>query len=419
VQGLENPQALTLASAGTSYYQATYNNFAPRVGIAYQLSDRQSWERVLRGGIGIFYDMGTGSLANGSVSFPYLRREVFSNVAYPLEPSLTEPLPFSLTPPVGRIRASDPRLRLPYTLQWNVTVEQSLGPKRLISASYVGAVGHRLLRLELLNNPNPDFGQVFITTNGASSSYHALQIQFQRRLSRRLQSQIAYTWAHSIDNSSNDSFANPLSAIIDSRFDRASSDFDIRHSLVGALTYNVPTPPLGTLVKHLLRNWSVDGILTTRSAAPVDVFYRRDLGFGPFNFRPDLVAGLPLYIDDASFPGGRAINRAAFTVPQTARQGTLSRNALRGFPLAQLDLALRRHFDLTERMNLQFGADIFNFFNRPNFGDPVGDLGSSLFGRSTAMLGRSLGSNVGSVGLNSFYQLGGPRTIQMSLKLQF
>ena len=89
------------------------------------------------------------------------------------------------------------------------------------------------------------------------------------------------------------------------------------------------------------------------------------------------------------------------------------------FPLRQLDLALRRRFALTERMNLQFATDIFNLFNHPNFGDPVGDLGSGLFGRSTAMLGSSLGSNVGSVGLNSAYQTGGPRSIQMSLKLQF
>src|SRR5207253_7119134 len=100
------------------------------------------------------------------------------------------------------------RLRLPLTMQWNVTFEQSLGSKRSFSASYVGAVGRRLLRLELENNPNPDFGQVFVTTNGASSSYHALQLQFQRRLSRSLQSHIAYTWSHSIDNASNDSFAN-------------------------------------------------------------------------------------------------------------------------------------------------------------------------------------------------------------------
>jgi hypothetical protein len=418
-QGLANPQTLTLSPAGTPYYQATYNNFAPRLGVAYQLSDRQGWERVLRGGFGIFYDLGSGSLANGAVSFPYLRRKVLSNVSYPLEPSSNEASTFSLNPPVGRIRASDPRLRLPYTMQWNLTIEQSLGSKRTFSASYVGAVGRRLLRLELLNNPNPDFGQVFVTTNGARSSYHSLQLQFQRRLSRSLQSHIAYTWSHSIDNASNDSFANPPSALLDSRFERASSDFDVRHSLAGAITYSIPAPPFGAFAKGLLHNWFVDGILTARSASPVDVFYRRDLGFGPFNFRPDLVPGVLLYLNDLSFPGGRAINREAFIIPQTERQGTLGRNALRGFPVAQLDVALRRRFALTERINLQLGAGIFNLFNRPNFSDPIGDLGSGLFGRSTAMLGRSLGNNVGSVGLNSIYQTGGPRTIQLSMKLLF
>ena len=244
-----------------------------------------------------------------------------------------------------------------------------------------------------------------MTTNGASSSYHALQLQFQHRLARGLQSHIAYTWSHSLDNASNDSFANPPAALFEPRLERASSDFDVRHSFAGAITYDLPALPFGAL---LLRGWSVDGIINARSAAPVNIFFRRDLGFGPFDFHPDLVPGVPLYLNDPSFPGGRAINRAALIIPQAARQGTLGRNALRGFPFAQLDLALRRRFKLTERI-----------FNRPDFGDPVGDLTSGLFGLSTAMFGRSLGSNVGSVGLNSVYQAGGPRTIQMSLKLQF
>ncbi len=419
VQGLDDPVALTLAPPDTPFYRATYNNFAPRLGAVYQLSERRGWETVVRGGFGVFYDLGSGSLANAAVSFPYLRRRVLSNVSYPLDSSLTEPPPPSLAPPVSRIQASDPLLRLPLTMQWNVGFEQSLGPKRSLSVSYVGAVGRRLLRQELLLNPNPNFEQLFITTNKAASTYHALQLQFQRRLSRSLQSHLAYTWSHSIDNSSNDSSANPRSTIINSNLDRASSDFDVRHSFAGAITYNIPTPPFGAFGKRLVSNWSVDGILIGRTAAPVDVFLTRDIGFGPFNFRPDLVPGVPLYLKGSSFPGGQAINREAFTIPQSERQGTLGRNTLRGFPLRQLDLALRRRFVVTEKMNLQFRMDVFNVFNRPNFGDPVSDLNSGLFGRSTAMFGRSLGSNVGSVGLNSAYQSGGPRSGQLTLKLLF
>src|SRR5205085_2477814 len=349
VQGLDDPQTLALAPAGTPYYRATYTNFAPRVGVAYQLSERQGWERVVRGGFGVFYDLGTGSLANAAVSFPYLRRRVLANVAYPLDASLLEPPAPSLAPPVGRIHAADPHLRLPLTMQWNITLEQSLKANRSLSVSYVGAVGRRLLRLEMLDNPNPDFAQTYVTTNGASSSYHALQLQFQRRLSRKLQSHIAYTWAHSLDIASSDSSTNPPAALVDPRLDRASSDFDVRHSFAGAMTYDTPTPPFA---HRLLPNWSVDGIITAHSSAPVNVFFRRDLGFGPFDFRPDLVAGVPLYLDDPSFPGGRALNRAAFQIPETARQGTLGRNTLRGFAAHQLDLSLRRRFTLTEKINL-------------------------------------------------------------------
>ena len=207
--------------------------------------------------------------------------------------------------------------------------------------------------------------------------------------------------------------------MINPSLDRASSDFDVRHSFAGAISYNIPVPAFGTFTTRLLRNWSVDGIIAARSAAPVDVFFQRDLGFGPFNFRPDLISGVPVYLKDPTSPSGRAINREAFSVPQSARQGTLGRNALRGFRFAQLDVSLHRRFALTERISLQFRTDVFNLFNHPNFANPVGNLNSGLFGRSTAMFGRSLGSNVGSVGLNSIYQTGGPRTIQISLKMQF
>jgi hypothetical protein len=419
VQGLDNPAALTLAPAGTRFYQPTYTNFAPRVGLAYQLSGRPGRERVLRGGFGVYYDLGAGPLANSATSFPYERRRTLAGVPYPLSPEQSTPLPFSLSPPVSHIQASDPHLKLPLTMQWNVTLEQALGDKRSLSVSYVGAAGRRLLRLESLYNPNPDFSQVFVTTNGASSSYRALEVQFQRRFSRSLQSLFSYTWSRSLDNASSDSLINPPAARVDPRQDLGPSDFDVRHTFAAAVTYDLPKPSAGSFGEALLAHWSVDAIIFARSAAPVDVFYRRDIGFGPFNFRPDLVPGVPLYLEDPAAPGGRVINRAAFVIPDALRQGTLGRNALRGSPFSQLDLSLHRRFPLTERVNLQLRADFFNLFNRPNFGDPVGDLGSGLFGRPISMFGRSLGSSVGSVGLNPVYQSGGPRSVQLSLKLGF
>ena len=165
---------------------------------------------------------------------------------------------------------------------------------------------------------------------------------------------------------------------------------------------------------------------------PVDVVYSRDIGFGNSSFRPDLVPGIPLYISDRAVPGGRRINNeqvsilgnpypqiGPFVRPADGRQGTLGRNALRGFPLWQVDLALKRQFNLTEKLKLQFRSEFFNLFNHANFADPRRSLTDPLFGRSTSLLNRGLGNGGTSGGLNPLYQVGGPRSIQLALKLSF
>jgi len=139
--------------------------------------------------------------------------------------------------------------------------------------------------------------------------------------------------------------------------------------------------------------------------------------------RPDLVPGVPLWIADPNVAGGKRINPAAFVIPSsgpaTPRQGNLGRNALRGFGATQIDLTLRRQFKLWERLALQARADFFNIFNHSNFGSPINYLSSPLFGQSTQMLGASLGSGGQNGGLNPLYQIGGPRSVQLALKLLF
>jgi hypothetical protein len=135
--------------------------------------------------------------------------------------------------------------------------------------------------------------------------------------------------------------------------------------------------------------------------------------------RPDLVPGVPLYLEDPLVAGGRRINRDAFAIPLGQRQGTLPYNALRGFGMSQVDLALHRQFALGERLKLQLKADIFNMFNHPNFGNPVNMLDNNLFGQSIQMLNRSLGGGGINGGLSPVYQVGGPRSVQLALRLQF
>ena len=423
--GLDNPATIALGTPGTPLYKKRYNNFAPRVGLAYQLSQAAGRETVLRGGFGIFYDLAMGPVGSAfSAGFPYFRRRSVGPVPYPFSTAdATPPSPFSI-PPVGPLGdangAIDPEFKLPYTYQWNVSLEQSLGVNQTITASYVAAIGRRLMRQEAIVNPNTTFSNVRLSRNLGTSDYHALQLQFQRRLARGLQALASYTWSHSLDNVSLDTSFEAPSFRIDVSKERGPSDFDVRHAVASAVTYEIPRVSDNRFVSFLFRNFALDGTFTARTATPANVVTGTNIIGGSNMSRPDLVEDVPLYLDDPLAPGGRRINRAAFKVP-VGRQGTLGRNALRGFPLWQLDLALRRQFNLTETVNLQFRAEVFNLFNHPNFGirDQELRLTSTQFGLSTQMLGRSLGAGGASGGFNPLYQVGGPRSIQLAMKLTF
>lgn len=411
-----------LAPRGTPLWQTTYMNFAPRTGIAYTLSpDRGT---TVRGGVGIFYDLGTGQAAQafGSV-FPYMREKLLSNVAFPLDASDAAPPPLNFDPPFGTIYAFAPPLRLPLTFQWSAGIEQPVGARHFLSATYVGAAGRHLLKQTALLRPTPDFTVIRFTTNQSTSDYHALQGVYRRRLSEGLQAHASYTWSHSIDDDSDDSSNIIFTGLPNPRAERASSTFDVRHSVSGALTYDLPAPVRRRVTgpfKNLLRGWSVDAIFRARTATPINVLQTTGFIFGDLveARRPDLVEGVAIYLDDEDAPGGRRLNPEAFR-PRPGGHGTLGRNALRGFGLSQLDLALRRQFAFSERVRLQLRAEFFNVFNHPNFGDPVSDLGSRLFGLSTQTLARSLGTGGVNGGLSPLYQVGGPRTVQLALKLNF
>jgi hypothetical protein len=281
-----------------------------------------------------------------------------------------------------------------------------------------------------------------LATNAGTSDYNALQLQFQRRLSRGLQALASYSWSHSLDTASAGSAANGSNALLalNSKVNRGPSDFDVRNAVSIALTYDVPAPKSNAFANAILRGWSTQNIVQARSAPPVDVFYGASI-FGQLsngfqtNVRPDVIVGQPFYLNGPQYPGGRAFNSAAFTFPpltpagcvpgvdfpcSPTRQGNLPRNALRGFGSSQWDFAVHREFLLHESLKLQFRAELFNVLNHPNFGPPVGDLTDPQFGQSTQMLGRSLaGGNLGSGAFDPLYQLGGPRSIQLGLKLLF
>jgi len=443
---LSNLSNLALLPAGTPPYKTEWGNIAPRMGLAYQVSANQSWQTVLRGGLGVFYDLAASEAGNtlGGLTYPFGSLGFIAGIPYggtatfPLSAANAAPAPI-VPPNAGTgLYAFDPNLTSPYTLEWNVAVEQALGQQQTMTVSYIGAVGRRLIQSAEIFGPNPNLGFAELIANQGASDYNALQLQFQRRLSRGLQVFASYSWSHSIDTGSAGSpgsGSNALSAL-NSNVNRGPSDFDIRNAFSTGLTYDVPAPKGNAFAHTILRGWSTENIIQARSAPPVDVYYA-DLGQlsnGFYtNVRPDVVAGQPFYLYGPQYPGGKAFNLAAFSSPPLDpvtgypdNQGNLPRNALRGFGMSQWDFAVHREFPIHESLKLQFRAEMFNVLNHPNFGPPVGNLGgpgvlNPQFGQSIQLLGQSLAGTygVGSGAFNPLYQVGGPRSIQLALKLLF
>ncbi len=134
-------------------------------------------------------------------------------------------------------------MKLPRTYQFNLAIEQSLGPNQTVSVSYVGARGEKLLRQDFISSPNANFPNgIIVTRNSSESVYDSMQLQFTRRLTNGFQALASYTLAKSTDTASNDVQSTASLLLLPVENDRSVSDFDIRHNFTGAITYNIPTP---------------------------------------------------------------------------------------------------------------------------------------------------------------------------------
>jgi hypothetical protein len=415
-QNISDPANIALAPQGTRLWKTTYGNFAPRFGFAYSLT--ASGDFVLRAGAGVFYDLGAGQSANLAFSFPNSAISSFPSVSAPVadvSPYLATN--FSRQPPFpSGASGFDSDLKLPRSYQWNIALEKSFAGQQAISVTYVGQVGRDLLRQQAFFQPNPNFtGDFLVTGNSAHSNYNALQLQYRRPLSSRLQALLNYTLSHSLDNASNDVVIALPSNVVSAANDYASSSFDIRQSFSGAISYDIPSVTKRRALALLTDYWSLQAVIVARTGFPFNgvVFSSSPDPGGIARSRPDVVVGQPYWISNQGAPGGKVLNPAAFSVPSTHRQGTEGRNDIPGFGLTQVDLSICRKFAFTERFNLQFRADAFNVFNHPNFANPFAYVAYPPYHQSSEML------NVGLQGLTPLFQQGGPRSLQLSLKFTF
>jgi len=409
-----------LAPHDAPLFRTRWNNLAPRLGLAYHLRQHDGFDTILRTGGGLFYDTANSTATMGyfGVGLATARRFLNRTASFPATPAQLEALPYDdiSTPYNFTLYAVDRNLKSPYTFQWSAAIEQGLGRNQTFTATYIGSASRQLTifraadtnTLMAANSNFQNWGFSY-TTNGANASHQALQLQFQRRFSKGLQATVSHTWAHTIDQATSNFGNNKLL--------RGNSDYDIRHNFQAAVSYEIPGSYENPFASALLKNWAIDSRVVVRGGLPMDVIGAT--GIDPYlgttlSFQPDYVGG-PLYVDGDQYPGGRKINFDAFNLLPAGVHGTAGRNIVRGFGSEQFDIAVRRSFVLREGTTLQFRAEAFNILNHPMFGAIRNQLttGRDLFGLATNT------QNIQLSGLNSLYQTGGPRSLQLALHLRF
>jgi hypothetical protein len=394
--------------------QTDGNNFAPRVGFAYDVRD--DGKTAVRGGFGVFYDAITSNIIqNGTQPFRYsytinapysLTDRLRGLPALPSGVNLSNPT-FSTVPPPGLTYPS-PTLRTPYTFQYNLTVQRQILHDTVLEVAYVGKLGRKLLA-DISTNPaiyspgatvaNEDsrriyagFGSLNQMGTFANSEYNALQVRANKRYSRYLTVQGTFTFSKAMDNSSSnvtDTAATPNPFDMHGQWSLA--DFYAKYTASIAGSYDLPKLlNHNVVIREAAGGWSVVGRFTAHSGTPVNVVTGADNDLtGTPQQRPN-VSGDPL------FSGSRTIaqqlaqwfNPAVFSVPVAGAFGNLGRNAILGPGQQSTSIALLKNFPFTahEAMYLQFRAEAFSVTNMPIFANPNGTYGGSL-GKITSASG--------------------------------
>ena len=402
-------------------YTRDLNNFAPRVGFAWNARAHI----VVRGSYGIYYDYVPLHLAQAN----------FTNSAgigaNPVGPNAVVPLNFDqnsyngttpgasiFTLPAGppvmpSIFITDHSLRTPYVQSWGLNLQRQLGNSFAIEAGYVGTKGTRLVRLYDLNQDgiNPNYSTIDVLSTGTSSTYHAGQLTARLQNWHRFSGFSTYTLSKSLDGASDGIDFNFAGAAFpqDStnlRAEKGPSTFDTRHRSTTAINYQVPATD--HLPKWISDGWQLNTIITLQSGRPIPVLTG---GGSNFHQRPDVVAGQTFILPNWT-PSTGYLNPNAFAAP-AGNFGNLGRDQIYGPGFKNIDFSISKIFKLREKAATQFRAEFFNIFNHPNFALPNGFITPGFGPAGTISATPDVAQ--GNPGLGG----GGPRVVQLALRIQF
>jgi hypothetical protein len=362
------------------------NNFAPRVGLAFDLFGDQ-WT-VIRTGYGVYYSVPSfNAVSLQSQAPPYFNRLTpFNSLATQAR------IETILNPLRGApgFQTYDINFRTPYYQQYNFSVQQLLTRNLLFEAQYVGLKGTKLFTNVWYNTPDaspvtnpsaasrslfPNLGNFALQAGAANSNYNALILRAEKRLSSGLAVMGSYTFSKSIDNDSlgNSVVSSGLDQSDIKALERGLSSFDIRRRLIVSFTYDLPLKFGNKALNAVLGNWQAGGIITQQSGQPFTVnlnnIDRANNILSLFGgARPNLV-GDPNLSDDQQTVD-RFFNTGAFAAQPFGALGTAGRNILEGPGTNNVDFSLLKNIQFTERHRLQFRSEFFNLFNRTNFDFP-------------------------------------------------
>ena len=377
--------------------QKDLNNWAPRVGVAYNLTDRM----VVRSGFGVYYD----NLNLNELQFTRLIPPYYGQ--FSLNPPPTAPLPVdTLFPDLNNIPqfpapfSLDPGNRTPYTLQWNVNVQRSLGRDYLVEAAYTGSRSRNLSKRYNINQaafgttpinsrlPFPQFQPAMLYSAAiGTAEFKGLSLRFEKRYSAGLFFLANYQLSENRDNGSGEVEANDTAFRTDPNADESLSRYHQRHRGAFSFGYELPFGEgrrflsSGGPLAYALGGWQVQGVVRAGSGFPFTVSGTNVCQCG--SFVPQRVNYAP------GREGDRGVldkptqtqwyDRTAYVLPPSGFQGTAGRNTMIGPGSKQVDFSVSKRFPLGVT-RLEFRAEIFNLFNTTNFGQPDGNISNVTAG---------------------------------------
>ena len=398
---------------GRALIHTDKNNFAPRVGLAYQATPKI----VIRSGFGVFFgrdeDIGiTNRLPNNP---PFISSATFTGDQTTPAFLLQKGIPanaLSLASADGNLRSFPVNFPTPYVIQWNLNVQRELLKSFVAQIAYTGSQGHKMPEVFNINQAFPGTGDVnarrpykgYSTINYyaplVNSSYNALLGKLERRFGAGFTLLASYTYGHSIDDgkSGNDQNDPGPQDVRNLAAQRGSSSYDVRHRFVASGFYQFPFGKGPGVMNRIARGWQLSGIFSRQTGQPFSVTLNSDPSGTGTTARPNRIR-------DGSLPADqRSVNRwfdtSAFVAPTCVCFGNSGRSILRADGLFNLDAGLSREFRFAERARVQFRAEGFNLMNHPALGLPATGIGAAGVG------------TIGSV-------IGNERQIQLALKLYF